>query len=239
MSKKFAADEILPHLYLGSYFAAKDKQGLIDHGITHIVSMPVGVNRLFTQEFSYLKFKTYDNARQDLISYFDVVSDFIELAIKNNGTVLVHCMKGKSRSATMVAAYILRTQRLPIDEIVKMIKSKRPVAGPNRGFFAQLKIYEELLKQNASPREVHEAAEKSGAQYLRKTAELVFSTPSNAGHEQSKPVQTEMDTGQLQSIIANVKTIVETHVQTRNILVRVYDGCQHNARALLYIFKYR
>jgi len=148
MNDSFDANEILPHLFLGSYFAAKDITALKKYGITHIVSMPIGIKLHYKHDFTYLRFKTYDANEQDLISYFDLVADFIDIVIKNNGTVLVHCMKGKSRSATMVAAYMIRSQGLSVENAVNIIQSKRPIAKPNDGFLAQLKEYEQLLKEN-------------------------------------------------------------------------------------------
>ncbi len=43
------------------------------------------------------------------------------------GGVLVHCQAGMSRSATVVAAYLMQTMELDPMEAVAMIKEKRPV----------------------------------------------------------------------------------------------------------------
>ena len=43
------------------------------------------------------------------------------------GGVLVHCQAGMSRSATVVAAYLMQTMDLDPMSAVNMIKEKRPV----------------------------------------------------------------------------------------------------------------
>nr|CDI55933.1 related to Tyrosine specific protein phosphatase and dual specificity protein phosphatase [Melanopsichium pennsylvanicum 4] len=60
------------------------------------------------------------------------------------GTVLVHCQAGCSRSVAIVAAYLMHTRRISSDTAVGMIKRRRADAGPNRGFLAQLELYEQV-----------------------------------------------------------------------------------------------
>jgi dual specificity phosphatase 12 len=47
--------------------------------------------------------------------------------VKRNGGVLVHCQAGMSRSATIVAAYLMKTLKLSVDEALDMIRAVRPV----------------------------------------------------------------------------------------------------------------
>lgn len=60
------------------------------------------------------------------------------------GTVLVHCQAGCSRSVAIVAAYLMHTRRISATTAVNMIKQRRAGAGPNRGFMAQLELYEQV-----------------------------------------------------------------------------------------------
>lgn len=41
----------------------------------------------------------------DLLIYLPAAVNFIEEALHNGGVVLVHCVEGLSRSATVIAAY--------------------------------------------------------------------------------------------------------------------------------------
>uniref|UniRef100_A0A0K0DLM5 TYR_PHOSPHATASE_2 domain-containing protein n=1 Tax=Angiostrongylus cantonensis TaxID=6313 RepID=A0A0K0DLM5_ANGCA len=52
--------------------------------------------------------------------------------------VLVHCLAGVSRSATVVAAYLITACDLSFSSALKFIAKKRPVVNPNFGFRMQL-----------------------------------------------------------------------------------------------------
>ena len=48
--------------------------------------------------------------------YLSEGADWIDEQIEDGRTVLVHCAKGRGRSATLVAAYMMRHEDLPYDE---------------------------------------------------------------------------------------------------------------------------
>ena len=56
--------------------------------------------------------------------------------------VLVHCLAGMSRSATIVIAYLLATTAMTTAEATEFVRSKRRVIRPNYGFVNQLEQYE-------------------------------------------------------------------------------------------------
>jgi len=56
--------------------------------------------------------------------------------------VLVNCMQGKSRSASVVVAYIAAKDNMKIDKALALVKRQRQTAQPNNSFMAQLKEYE-------------------------------------------------------------------------------------------------
>lgn len=57
--------------------------------------------------------------------------------------VLIHCEKGYSRSPTVLIAYLMRKNRLPLDTVMEQVKSKRDV-GPNPNFMDQLQVWEKV-----------------------------------------------------------------------------------------------
>ncbi|GIL80227.1 hypothetical protein Vretimale_17425 [Volvox reticuliferus] len=60
------------------------------------------------------------------------------------GVVLVHCMAGMSRSASVVVAYLMWGDHLPYVEAFKQVKAARPCIYPNLGFLLQLWEWESL-----------------------------------------------------------------------------------------------
>jgi len=58
------------------------------------------------------------------------------------GNVAVHCAQGKSRSTTIVVAYLMAKLKLGADGALKVVKSKRPEAEPNPAFMAQLREFQ-------------------------------------------------------------------------------------------------
>ncbi|UZJ51242.1 hypothetical protein CBS101457_000562 [Exobasidium rhododendri] len=63
-------------------------------------------------------------------------------ATTGEGTVLVHCQAGVSRSVAIVAAYLMRTRLMSLSDAIALIQSRRCQADPNPGFRHQLELFE-------------------------------------------------------------------------------------------------
>ena len=72
-----------------------------------------------------------------LMEYFQKAADWIEKILKEGGVVLVHCVKGISRSATLIIAFLIIKRKMTLQEAILMMKKKRSIA-PNEGFMQQL-----------------------------------------------------------------------------------------------------
>lgn len=59
----------------------------------------------------------------------------------NPGGVFVHCQAGMSRSATVVAAYLMRELNLDPVDAVSFLRERRPVVDPSPTFWHQLGLY--------------------------------------------------------------------------------------------------
>jgi dual specificity phosphatase 12 len=53
---------------------------------------------------------------------------------------------GKSRSATIIIAYLMHKYHISRDEALSQLRKGRPVCGPNDGFMEQLEIYHRMLQ---------------------------------------------------------------------------------------------
>lgn len=60
----------------------------------------------------------------------------------------MHCAMGKSRSATIVCAYLMWRHGMPPEDALARLNEGRPVCDPNPGFWEQLEVYDHMLKAN-------------------------------------------------------------------------------------------
>ena len=148
---EFTASQVTDNLYIGDFPSACNQEELTKLGITHIVTVIVGVDEMFPDKFKYKLVDVCDNSTTDLYKYFDDCSKFIDEAIKGGGKVYIHCMAGRSRSATILAAYLIYKKKCTEDEAITIIKEKRDCVDPNPGFREQLKLYAEYIRNKEIP----------------------------------------------------------------------------------------
>uniref|UniRef100_A0A8B9Z167 protein-tyrosine-phosphatase n=1 Tax=Buteo japonicus TaxID=224669 RepID=A0A8B9Z167_9AVES len=112
--------EILPFLYLGSAYHASRKDMLDALGITALINVSANCPNHFEGHYQYKSIPVEDNHKADINS------------VKNDGgRVFVHCQAGISRSATICLAYLMRTNRVKLDEAFEFVKQRRSIISPN------------------------------------------------------------------------------------------------------------
>ncbi|GFY38542.1 dual specificity protein phosphatase 22-B [Trichonephila inaurata madagascariensis] len=137
-------NKVLPGLYLGSFRDGKDSEQLRENEITHIVSIHDTAKEV-VEDKTYLCIRVPDSPEENLSKYFSKCNDFIHQARMNGGNVLVHCLAGVSRSATIAAAYIMSVTTLTCKDALKVVRGARNIANPNYGFHSQLREYESYI----------------------------------------------------------------------------------------------
>jgi len=143
---QYVPSKITDNLYFGSYTSAKHLEELKNRKITNILTLG-NLKPMFPTEFIYKIVTIEDIETEDILSHFEIMNSFIDEAIKN-GTVLVHCAAGVSRSGAAVIAYVMTKNKLTYKEAHKFVSEKRPCVCPNSGFDAQLqKLEKEILSQ--------------------------------------------------------------------------------------------
>ncbi|MEQ2197484.1 hypothetical protein XENOCAPTIV_030129, partial [Xenoophorus captivus] len=98
--------------------------------------------------YDYKWIPVEDSPMADISSHFQEAIEFIDQVKQSGGNVLVHCEAGISRSPTICMAYIMRTQKLRLDEAFEIIKQRRAVISPNFSFMGQLLQYESEVLSN-------------------------------------------------------------------------------------------
>jgi protein-tyrosine phosphatase len=123
--------EVQAGLWLGgapTYW--RDYQFIIDHGITAVLN--IRAEREDDIEFyqhhgiEHIQFKVPDVAVPDESTISEAV-EWIALQRDADRTVLVHCAKGRGRSAALVAAYLMREEGMSYEEAKALLDAKRPL----------------------------------------------------------------------------------------------------------------
>ncbi|XP_077472401.1 dual specificity phosphatase 28 [Stigmatopora argus] len=108
-----------------------------------------------------LRVAVSDRPDEDLYPHLDACVDAIHGEAQNGGRCLVYCKNGRSRSAAVCAAYLVKHRGLALEDALQKVKGARPVTAPNPGFLVQLQRYEDYLrKSSASP---HQSTTSDGA----------------------------------------------------------------------------
>ncbi|XP_043719856.1 dual specificity protein phosphatase 12-like [Telopea speciosissima] len=84
-----------------------------------------------------------DMESENLLDYLDVCLDYIDESRKE-GSVLVHCFAGVSRSAAIITAYLMKTEQLSQEDALESLRQSCEFVCPNDGFLEQLKMFEEM-----------------------------------------------------------------------------------------------
>jgi dual specificity phosphatase 12 len=85
-----------------------------------------------------------DAPQQNIVQYFDETFQYIHGILENDERVLVHCVAGVSRSATIITAYLMRLKQIRFKAALAMLKRVRPFVSPNDGFLEQLRLYQTM-----------------------------------------------------------------------------------------------
>lgn len=124
-------DQITPTLWLGGApHYARDYNFLLENGITAVLNIRAeredDVNLYRQHDISYKQLKVLD-VTVPSEAMIEAGVAFVREQVEDGRTVLVHCAKGRGRSATILAAYLMRYEGLSFDEANQKMKAIRPL----------------------------------------------------------------------------------------------------------------
>ncbi|XP_032827454.1 dual specificity protein phosphatase 8-like [Petromyzon marinus] len=138
---------ILPHLYLGSQRDVLDRGLMLQTGIAYVLNASTSCPRPdWLPESRFMRVPVNDGYGDKILPWLEPSVSFIDHVRVSQSRVLVHCLAGISRSATVAIAYVMRTTGLSSDDAYRFVKEKRPSISPNFNFLGQLLEYERGLR---------------------------------------------------------------------------------------------
>ena len=144
-SRENAVDEIVPGLWLSRRLNRRDRT-LIDSigplAVLDVAAEMPEIKSLRGAGIRYLSLPLLDTGAPTP-KELRLAASWIEENLAR-GPVLVHCALGHGRSATLVAAFLLRSGRAAtVDEAFAVIRARRPRIEPSREQVGALQVLEE------------------------------------------------------------------------------------------------
>ena len=149
----FEATKIIDNLWLGAVSSSCNREALHENGIETVVSAILGSSAAYPFDFNYERSKLRDVEDEDIKKEFYRLLPVIHKDIINNKGVLIHCIFGRSRSCSIVAAYLIYYKNMTSEEAINFIKDKRSQIAPNPSYLRQLKEFEEEIKNQRSKKQ--------------------------------------------------------------------------------------
>ncbi|KAJ6216849.1 hypothetical protein RDWZM_008006 [Blomia tropicalis] len=139
---------IIPYLYLGNYRAATNPTLLRNNGIRHVMSI-LSEREAISPDFKvetiqYKMVVKFDLPGEDMLLTLPECIEHLTTITKSQQGLLVHCMMGVSRSATVVLGFLMKTNGWPFEKALQVLISCRSVVNPNFGFRAQLRLFDRM-----------------------------------------------------------------------------------------------
>ncbi|KAI3671462.1 hypothetical protein L1987_87200 [Smallanthus sonchifolius] len=129
---------ITSSLFIGGALAARSVYTLQHIGITHVLclcSNEIGQSDSQRPDiFEYQNFSIGDEDDSDISEIFEEAHQFIDAVEQKGGKVLVHCFEGRSRSATVVLAYLMMRKNYTLLKAWNTLRRVHRRAQPNDGF---------------------------------------------------------------------------------------------------------
>jgi hypothetical protein len=132
--------EVRERLFISNFFGARSLQRLAQAGITHVLVCAGELPTPHTEQVAYRRLSgLYDAASCSLAEPLLGALPWMQEVLASGGRLLLHCAAGVSRSATILVAYLMWSERKTYEEALDALREARPVVDPHPAFAAQLR----------------------------------------------------------------------------------------------------
>ena len=134
--------EVVPGLYVGSKYAARNLEWIESVGITHVVNCTPSTACNIAPSIVYRNVSIDDSpSEKDRLRLMlnDEIGYLTSVLSNPSNKVLVHCNFGKSRSPTLVICYLIMALGWPFEDAYKKVDDCRKGISINLGFLQLIK----------------------------------------------------------------------------------------------------
>lgn len=123
---------VAPSLFLGSARAAAAPEPLARAGVTLCVNVSRQQPGPGAPGLAELRVPVFDDPAEDLLAHLEPTCAAMEAAVRAGGACLVYCKNGRSRSAAVCTAYLMRHRGLSLERAFRVGRDfRRGGAGPS------------------------------------------------------------------------------------------------------------
>jgi hypothetical protein len=123
--------EILPNIWLCDFETANDKNFILEHSIKIIFNCTKNLPFINIPNIKQYRLSVNDSGCdtdiKDMTEGLPKMIYLLNIAYSYNIPTIVFCYKGRQRSATLIAAYIIHTTGISWTNAIKMIQTKSPL----------------------------------------------------------------------------------------------------------------
>jgi protein-tyrosine phosphatase len=129
-------DAVADDLYVGTAADATDDSLLETHGVTTIVSLTHETPRPTTQDLTLRSIPLIDGPQHSREQFTKAVEETLA-ALAADGSVLVHCSAGASRSPTVAATALALAQDMDLEDALQQVADNRAAVDPHEALLRQ------------------------------------------------------------------------------------------------------
>lgn len=147
--------EVRPKLWIGSLQGVTQTLKHDPSFFTHAVSCIEDCPELKPGIFQ-LHLEIADDPKDSLLTHLNTVYEFIDKALRSDGKVVVHCELGISRSAALIAGYLLRQEKTNVKLALQSVYLASPKSRVNPWFVQDLMQWQiQQMLENSAALQIH------------------------------------------------------------------------------------
>ena len=134
-------------LYISGLGGVTNRRILEHQNITHVLNLARELEDTVFPDFVDVRYEGLrDSEEEDLYGHLPGLVEHIHGVIDGGGRIVVNCVAGVSRSASVCLAYKVLYEGLSLREAFDEVHKARPVVSPNVGFWQALVRWEEEVR---------------------------------------------------------------------------------------------